>query len=242
MGLFTPLWMKNPEKTKQLTDPQKIKRAVLESKNIEVCKTALKKIDDQTFLEELALDDRKSDSLREVAIAGLSDQQLVATIVKTATHYTVREAAAKKLHDQVLIMQLLFSREDPFSSIRAERRDSVHRLLIASLDDQDALYEVAINWAYQKRDYDVDVCMAAVSRITDQEMLEKIAVYTVEGIPDQVQKEAIHRLKNEDVLNGIIQRWNAIQIERHDRIMWPHPGIWARWRLEELRTGKLHIF
>lgn len=169
-----------------LTDQISLAKIAVVEDNDNIRKAAVAKLFDQNLLSKIALEDRDS-NVRTTAIEKLTDQIALAKIAIESKDYFNRNAAVKKLIDKVLLAKIAL--EDKDAGLEAFKKlDPTDKVLLIKLAlesnckfvrryaiekrnlDQTTLAKISI------KDEDHEVRNAAVVQLTDQKLLEEVAV------------------------------------------------------------------
>jgi hypothetical protein len=144
---------------------------------------AVQKLNDQTVLAKIAMEDT-DDSVRITAVDKLTDQAILEKIALESNDYLVRRSAVDKLIDQTILAKIAL--EDTWGSVRLSA--------VEKLTDQTVLAKIAL------KDTDDSVRQATIEKIADQTILAKIALESTDFL---VRCSAIHKLNDLTVLAKI---------------------------------------
>lgn len=168
---------------------------------------AVKELDDQEILIELAKSDN-SKYVRREAVKKVTDQNALCDIAKCDDDKVVRKNAANRITEPNLLLELTKSRD---SSIKF---DAIYKFIdcLAEQDNQDELIKIARNDEnYAMRDY-------ATEKITDQNALmelyknhssESVRKRALDNITDQ---KILLELYNENPRTEIIEKINDQEV------------------------------
>jgi hypothetical protein len=180
---------------------------------------ALERLTDQVYLLELILLSDSGSPTEEQALAKISDPDMLARVVRSSPHETLRSNALEMLDDPRCLTELALEwREnerrtntwlidkivgklnDPLSIARLATTavpDHTRCLAVRKLEDQSILLQVAAG------DTSKWVRIAAVERVTDQPFLARLALSDPE--PD-IRKAAVARVTDQAVLKTILDK------------------------------------
>ncbi len=141
-------------------------------------------------LVDIAKNTKKNLAVRKAAIEKLTDQTILADIVKnTSSFYSsssdIRKAAIEKLTDQTLLADIA----------KNANSSNIQKAAIEKLTDQTILADIVENT------FSLDVRKAAIEKLTDQTLLADIAKNT-KGLW-AVRKAAIEKLTDQTILADI---------------------------------------
>ncbi len=176
-------------------------KIAVENKDPSVRQDAVAELTDQSLLAKIAVDD-KSDGVRQQAVSKLSDQPLLARIAVEDTAARVREAAVEKLTDQALLAKVALEGKPPGSE-----------LAVQNLTDQSWLGRIALQGA------DASARKDALEKLTDPSLLAKVAM---EDQDASARKDAVARLADQPLLAKIV-------LESTD----PGASVAAVWKLTD---------
>jgi len=187
----------------------------VEARNAHVRQVAVAKLTDQALLAKVAVEDKDPD-VRIAAVAKLTDQALLAKLAVKDRAPDVRKAAVAKLTDQALLAKLAVE----------DRDTNIRRAAVAKLTDQALLARLAVE------DKDLDVRKAAVAKLTNQGLLTRLATADPAAA---IRETAVRKITDESMLLGRI---------RQDRSAAVRQAAVATLRdqesLVEVATGSFH--
>ena len=149
----------------------------------EVRSEAVKELDDQKILAEIAKNDSDY-TVRREAVKKISDQSALIDIAKNASDWEVRREAVKKITDESALIDI--AKNDSDWEVRREA--------VKKITDESALIDIAKN---DSKEY---VCEEAVKKITDESALIDIAKNNSWGF---ARLEAVRKIRDESVLIDI---------------------------------------
>jgi len=192
---------------------------------------ALVKLSDQRILADLAKDTGFSDNAYSLLVGNLTDQALLAEVVRSATNFTARQQAIGKLTDQRLLAEYASSDKDVFVRLAAAKRLTDHALAqrifadlasnehvgpdaIEYLTDQVLLADIARTSGGLRR-------RAAVSALTDEGQLTDIllSVLCKDGLSSfdkEARADALEKVDSPQLLVRIVEQ--GVGVMRKDAI------------------------
>ena len=174
MGLFRPKWMKDPAETSRLTDPEKLKKAYLNSGDGWVAYAAAMRIEDQSVLAEglikrvaLYMPNRLNGSDAEAQVmARVTDKRLQIELAR-AGRYVNKDALIRVLTDDDVLFAIAtgpYSRYETLPACgRIQSQETLARVVAAVRDHPD-----------DSTGRNERLC-AVLERVTDDALLADIA-------------------------------------------------------------------
>ena len=148
---------------------------------------AVKKLNDQGILVEIAKNDSDSD-VREEAIKKINDESVLAYIAKHDSSWSVREEAVKKINDESVLADVA----------KNASNDIVRREAVKKISDESVLADVA------KNDSNDRVRLYAAKKINDENLINKIENKIEEEIKEREEEIKERRKKKIQVLNDSV--------------------------------------
>jgi hypothetical protein len=195
----------------QLEDPVLLSRIAKTDKSAEVRQAAVfnKNLKDETLLAEIAIKDG-DEGVADVAVDRVASQVLLGRIASNARHESVREGAVQRLEDQAILVEIVEHDSSALVREAAAQRvtdartlarlalnaadDTVREIAVSSPSLKDEMVLARVAW----KDKNLNVCLAAIRRLTDQRSLAEIA--STHRDPGVSREEAARRLTDQDLL------------------------------------------
>jgi hypothetical protein len=144
--------------------------------------------------------------IRQAALARVTCQQDLATIVNASPDSDIRMAALVQVTDQKLLVdiadgfaanmsEIAKETRQPFETVRAKDID-IRMTALARVADQVLMAKVARGGGYS------EVCKSAIEQVTDQTLIANIAI---NALKTDVRVAAIKRVTDSLVLNTIVR-------------------------------------
>lgn len=162
----------------------RFKKQKWENKNPEVRLEAIKELNDQNILVELAKNDSDS-NVRSAAVKKISDESVLIDIAKNDSDSDVRNEAIKKITDESAVVDI----------IKNESSRMVCESGFEKINKEEYLSDIAknaFNWSIRCR---------AIELIDDETTLKYIAKNDSE---ERVRRDAIKKINNKGFLNKIV--------------------------------------
>jgi hypothetical protein len=148
-------------------------------------------------------------SIREAALARVTHQQDLATIIHNSRDSDIRMTALARVTDQNLLANIAGGYAANTSDIAKETRQSsetirakdlnIRMTALARVTEQNLLAEIARKGAYS------EVCKSAIEQVTDQTLMPNIAI---SGQKTDIRVAAIERVTDQRILATIARNGN----------------------------------
>jgi hypothetical protein len=203
------------DQIKKLTDQNLLKKIAENDEYFELRFAAIEMITDQSFLYDIAIKSyRYNRMMSEVAINTITNQSVLADIVKNSTIKEQKEYAFKKITDQSVLIDIAKINKDMRHAALKNITDQSFLIDIFE-NDKDMRYEVLENITDQSflneiaNNGKVDnyVREAAVKKINEQSVLIKIAKNDKEDY--RVREAALENITDQNVLIEIAKNGKA---------------------------------
>jgi hypothetical protein len=189
----------------KIDDPSVLAKLAKSAKCVDIRLQAVKKINDQYVLADIARNDKdyKDYDVRISATRRMNDQILLAEIARNNEEGLIRLAAVQALKDHIALAQV--AKNDESMVIRMEA--------VKKIKDQTVLADIA------RADNHKDVRKAAVEKLKDQELLVQIARDDEdEDVRDAAKERA--RLEGKEPMMEMIEEPMMEMIEGYLKSQW----------------------
>ena len=192
-----------PDDLKKLSDQTLLTKLATTHYNGSIRRAAVERLIEPRELAKIATQD-EDESVRLAALKKLSDQGLLANIAVKDKSYKVSEAAAEKITNSALLK--FVAENGGWEAQRVVASNLTDEFVLAKLatdvsklTNQAILANLAMAKGYEAR----EVGEVAVKKLSDQQLLEKIAIEDSD-FDDRVQVAAADAVSDEGVLTRIV--------------------------------------
>jgi len=195
---------KEKEAVKKTTDPEKLTKIALATRDQEVSNEAVALINDQLLLLKIAKEG-KDTNVRLAALDKLTDQPLIAKLVSDGQDMDLRRKAMARITEPLLLADLAMwvnpeaagkvsDREALKALVTRAWLPAIRNIAVAKLDDAEVLKTVALG------DASGSIRRKALSKLTDLAVIEKIAHTDPAWY---VRQAAVAKLTDQKIISAI---------------------------------------